>query len=156
MPDGLVVREVGPDASGVLADLEVAAFDAPWSADAVRALLDDGLTRAWVAGCGDRVVGGAVVRVVAGEGELLRLAVRPEARRQGIGRAVLAIVLSAVADACPEGVYLEVRSSNVAARQLYARLEFVDCGRRRDYYQTPSEDAVLMRWRPIGRASMGS
>jgi ribosomal-protein-alanine N-acetyltransferase len=150
MEEGVVVREAGAEASRPLADLESASFEVPWSLDALRTLLHDGLTRAWVARVAGRVVGAAIVRIVAGEGELLRIAVVPDVRRRGIGGALLEAVLSAAADACPHGVYLEVRASNVAARHLYARHGFVDHGRRRDYYQAPREDAVLMQWRPFG------
>ena len=153
MPLPIVVREAGAEESRALADIEVASFDVPWSLDALRTLLDDALTRVWIARAGTRVVGGAIVRVVAGEGELLRMAVHPNARRQGAGRALVGAVLSAIADACPHGVHLEVRASNVEARRLYARHGFVDNGRRRDYYQAPREDAILMRWRPAGQAS---
>ena len=84
------------------------------------------------------------------EAEILRIAVLAEMRRQGVGRMLLGALLSAIADACPLGVYLEVRASNVAARRLYAREGFVETGRRRDYYQEPREDAILMHWRPAG------
>lgn len=149
---GLVIREGAGEACADLAALEVACFDIPWSADAVRALIADGLTRAWIAEAGGRVRGAALLRVVAGEGELLRIAVHPDDRRLGVGRALVRAVLSVAADACPLGVHLEVRASNVAARHLYAREGFVDHGRRRDYYQAPREDAVLMHWRPAGQA----
>jgi ribosomal-protein-alanine N-acetyltransferase len=90
----------------------------------------------------------ALLRVVAGEGELLRIAVHPEVRQQGVGGALLTAVLSAIADACPLGVFLEVRAANVAARRLYARAGFIESGRRRDYYQAPREDAIVLHWRP--------
>ncbi len=148
-PVPTVVREVGVEAAGALADLEATSFDVPWSTEALRDLIEDGLTRVWVALDGGLVVGGALARVVAGEAELLRIAVRPGQRRQGVGRHLLRHVLSALADACPGGIHLEVRASNVAARHLYAREGFVEQGRRRDYYQAPREDAVLMQWRPV-------
>ena len=148
-PGRVVVREAGSEAAGALADLELASFDVPWSAEALRELIDDGLTRVWLALEGGLVVGGALARVVAGEAEVLRIAVRPAHRRHGVGRQLLRHVLSALADACPEGIHLEVRASNVAARHLYAREGFVEQGRRRDYYQAPREDAVLMHWRPV-------
>jgi ribosomal-protein-alanine N-acetyltransferase len=147
--DDLLVVAAAGDAASALAALEASCFDVPWTVEALRALLDDGLTRAWVASRSGRVVGGALVRVVAGEGELLRIAVGPEDRRRGVGRRLLQVILSAVADACPEGVHLEVRGSNVAARHLYAREGFVEHGRRRDYYRAPREDAILMHWRPV-------
>jgi len=153
MTDGIVVSEVGIEASREIADLESASFDGPWSREALAALLGDGLTRAWVARSADGVVGAAVLRVVAGEGELLRIAVRPDERQRGIGSRLLGDVVSAVADGCPHGIHLEVRASNVAARRLYARHGFVESGRRRDYYQAPQEDAVLMHWLPNDSAS---
>ena len=155
MTPPFIVRESGPGASAVVAALEIASFDAPWTDAAVRTLLDGGLTRVWEARMSDAVVGAALLRVVAGEGELLRIAVHPDVRRQGVGRILLRGVLSAIADACPLGVYLEVRASNVAARQLYARAGFVESGRRRDYYEGPREDAILMHWQPVMPASDG-
>lgn len=150
---GVVVREAGQEACSALAAVDASSFDVPWSVEAIRALFDGGLTRAWLARASGDVVGGALLRVVAGEGELLRIAVRPPARGRGVGRALLGVVLSAGADACPLGVHLEVRASNVAARHLYAGQGFVDHGRRRNYYEAPREDAILMHWRPAGRRS---
>lgn len=151
---GASAYEAGTEASPALAIVDAACFDHPWTTEAVRALLDGGLTRVWlVRTAAGEVVGGAIVRVVAGEGEVLRLAVIPEARGQGIGGVLLQAIMSAIADACPHGIHLEVRASNVAARQLYAREGFVEGGRRRDYYEAPREDAVLMRWQaPEGAA----
>ena len=149
----VTVRETGPEAGAAVAALDSACFDAPWTAAAVGALLDDGLTRVWEARTSAAIVGAALLRVVAGEGELLRIAVHPDARRQGIGRVLLQAVLSAVADACPLGVYLEVRAANAAARHLYARAGFVESGRRRDYYEAPREDAILMHWQPAVRTA---
>ncbi len=148
------ISQGGADAAHALALLEADCFDVPWSASALRALLDDGLTRAWLVRAADgTLVGGALVRLVAGEGELLRIAVLPATRRHGIGAALLREILSASADACPHGLYLEVRASNVAARHLYARQGFVERGRRRDYFQAPREDAILMQWRPAAALS---
>jgi ribosomal-protein-alanine N-acetyltransferase len=153
---GARVSEAGLEASEALATVDAACFDHPWTIDAVRGLIAGGLTRVWLVrtATGD-VVGSAMVRVVAGEGEVLRIAVVPEARGQGIGRTLLRAVMSAIADACVDGVYLEVRASNVAARRLYARAGFVEQGRRRAYYDAPREDAVLMRW-PASRCSDGA
>ncbi|HTV02286.1 MAG TPA: ribosomal protein S18-alanine N-acetyltransferase [Luteitalea sp.] len=129
-----------------IAAVEAAAFEHPWTADALRAMLQDGLTHAFIATHDDAVVGAAVVRVVAGEGELLRIAVVPQARRRGVARVLLRDVIDAVGGACPDGLHLEVRASNAAARALYETAGFVESGRRHGYYQHPAEDAVLMRW----------
>jgi ribosomal-protein-alanine N-acetyltransferase len=148
MTTPVAIREVGTEACAAVAAIEAASFDVPWSVTAVGALLEDGLTRVWEARTSTGIVGMALLRVVAGEGELLRIAVHPEVRRQGLGGALLKAVLSAIADACPLGVFLEVRAANVAARRLYTREGFIESGRRRDYYQAPPEDAIVMQWRP--------
>ena len=141
-----IVEAAGPGAAQALATLEAACFDSPWSGEALRVMLEDGLTRAWLASVDGAIVAAALLRVVAGEGELLRIAVQPAWRRHGLGRALLRSIQSAVADACPLGVHLEVRASNTAARQLYSSVGFIERGTRRGYYQGPVEDAILLHW----------
>ena len=84
--------------------------------------------------------------VAADEAEIITVAVSPDARRCGIGRALTQRMLD---DACALGasvMYLEVRASNTAARALYTVLGFAEIGVRRGYYRAPREDAVLMRF----------
>jgi [ribosomal protein S18]-alanine N-acetyltransferase len=79
------------------------------------------------------------------EGELANLAVAPDLRGQGIAGALLDAMLS---DASRRGitqVYLEVRESNTAARHLYAARGFGEIGRRKSYYRSPTEDALILR-----------
>jgi len=98
----------------------------------------------WVAVDNDEVVGMVAVRTAAGEAEILNLAVASAQRRRGMGRL---LVEAAIAAARAEGagrVYLEVRESNAAARSLYAKLDFVESGRRRNYYCGPTEDALIL------------
>ena len=82
-----------------------------------------------------------VARQVADdEFELLNMAVAPENRRQGHGRALLSEVLKR-----HKGIwFLEVRASNSPALALYEALGFHRSGRRRDYYRSPVEDAIEM------------
>ncbi len=84
--------------------------------------------------------GFVVVRQAGGEAELLTIAVLPEARRQGIARSLLAVVLVRV----PGPVFLEVAADNTAALALYATASFEPCGRRKDYYG-PGRDALVLR-----------
>lgn len=76
--------------------------------------------------------------------ELDTLAVAPEARRQGIGDALVRAVLAWAAGAGARQVSLEVRASNAAALSLYARLGFREQGRRPGYYAGSAEDALLL------------
>lgn len=77
-----------------------------------------------------------------GEVEILNLAVDPAYRRRGIARS---LVLR-LAQYPVEVIYLEVRESNHAARNLYKMLSFQQVGIRDGYYQNPLEAAVVMKW----------
>ena len=92
-----------------------------------------------------RVLRGILVATsVVGITELESVLVRPESRRQGVGRALLEAWLASAATAAAVGAQLEVRESNLPARELYGRLGFLVQGRRASYYHHPVEDALLM------------
>ena len=90
-----------------------------------------------------RVAGFLVSRRLAeGECEILNLAVAPDFRRQGIARDLCRKVLEGFRGA----VYLEVRESNQAARDLYESLGFKELDRRYRYYYNPPEDAIVLKF----------
>ncbi len=91
------------------------------------------------------VVGYVIARAAADEAEILTLGVAGDARRQGIGRALVRAVRARVAVLGARAVYLEVRESNLAARRLYAAEGFAPVGRRPRYYRRPTEDAIVLR-----------
>jgi ribosomal-protein-alanine N-acetyltransferase len=127
--------------------LERSCYADPWPASAFAVLPDNPRVFFTVARAepGGRVAGYAVSWYVLDEGELANLAVSSSSRRRGIGRALLRAVL---ADAKERGIrelYLEVRQSNSAARELYAAHEFEEVGRRKEYYRSPVEDALILR-----------
>jgi ribosomal-protein-alanine N-acetyltransferase len=79
------------------------------------------------------------------EGELANLAVAPELRSRGIGRLLLDAILQNATTRGVRQLYLEVRESNVAARGLYLGRGFEQVGRRKRYYRSPTEDALILR-----------
>lgn len=125
-----------------LAVLHAEAFDTPWDAASLSALLDSPGVFAV-----EQPDGFILIRVVADEAEILTLAVRLAARRSGLGgRLVEAAVVRAAALGA-ERMFLEVAEDNVAARALYARAGFVEAGRRRGYYARSDgsrEDALIL------------
>lgn len=140
------------DLSEVL-DIEAASFSVPWSERTFRGLLgrpNAALLVAEEEGAGgprhaSRLLGYAVVWMAGREAELGDLAVRVEARRRGVGSALLTAGLEAAARAGAARIFLEVREGNLAARRLYERAGFEVVGIRPGYYARPVEDALVMR-----------
>lgn len=78
------------------------------------------------------------------EGDILNIAVLPEVRRKGIARKLLRFILAEANSMGIERLILEVRESNLPAQELYKSMGFKVCGRCKNYYDKPREDALLM------------
>lgn len=90
-------------------------------------------------------LGGFIVaRLIAGELHVNNVAVRPEFRRNRIASRLLETTLQVAQRYGATLAHLEVRAGNEVAQRLYVRCGFRATGRRRNYYRTPTEDAVLM------------
>ncbi len=94
------------------------------------------------------ILGFLVARHLAPEWELENIVVAPAARRQGVGKWLLRALLDRARETNSAAVFLEVRESNAAARILYERAGFTRSGRRKAYYSSPPEDAILYRYNP--------
>ncbi|NJM81341.1 MAG: GNAT family N-acetyltransferase [Tabrizicola sp.] len=126
----------------------------PWPATAFRNLLNDPLCFALT-----EAEAFLIGRAVAGEAELLTLAVAPQARRRGLGaRLVTRFLYQARLRGAGEA-FLEVAETNQPARSLYARTGFSEAGRRRGYYRSPGGqpvDALVLRRSLPNAAQPGS
>jgi ribosomal-protein-alanine N-acetyltransferase len=91
-----------------------------------------------------RVAGFCAFWRVADQIHINNLAIRPELRGHGLGRALLARVLDEAAQLGAPNATLEVRRSNVAARRLYEGAGFRIAGVRTSYYTQPVEDALIL------------
>lgn len=141
------LRLAGPDDAEALAQVHARAFDAPWSAAEIAALMAGPGAMAWLVE-GEAPVGMGLVRVVAGEGEVLTLGVDPQARRRGVGDALVAAAVVAATAHGAESLFLEVAADNAAAQALYAKAGFTFAGRRAGYYRRaggPPVDALVLR-----------
>jgi ribosomal-protein-alanine N-acetyltransferase len=129
-----------------MAALHIAAFDAPWGEAAITQLLTSPGGFGIVARDEAQPPAGFILaRAIAGEAEILTLAVDPAARRGGIGRALLAAAIGLAQADGAVSMFLEVAEDNAAALGLYARAGFVEAGRRRGYYSRPGGAAVDAR-----------
>ena len=128
-----------------MAQIHQSAFlsERPWQASEFTDLLSQPFTQAF------SMPGGfALTRTLAGESELLTLAVSPDFQRQGIAQRLLTQWLSH-ASTVAESAFLEVAADNTPACALYEKLAFRASGLRKGYYarsEAPAVDAVLMTW----------
>ena len=131
-----------------MARLHLASFTnlRPWNAAEIAGMLESPLC--FVV---DEPLGFLMGRVVAGEAEVLTVAVDPAVRRQGVGTLLMARFLDAARTRKAEAAFLEVAADNLAALGLYHAFGFTQTGRRHDYYHLPDGtvvDAITMQ-RPL-------
>ena len=128
-----------------VAELERICFSTPWSRNMLAEELDNALSAFLVAlDESGKVVGDAGLQVVLDEGYITNVAVRPECRRQGIAGKLLQVFLDFAQGNHLAFLTLEVRASNYDAIALYGSRGFRSVGRRKNYYEHPKEDAIIM------------
>ena len=93
------------------------------------------------------VVGFIIAHQIDGDWEIENIAVAQQTRHRGMGTRLLSEFLELVRRQKGKQIFLEVRESNLAARALYRKLAFVEAGRRRQYYENPPEDALILRFK---------
>ena len=141
------------DHLGEVAELERLCFSVPWSRNMLAEELDNALSAMLVAlDDQGRVAGYAGLQVILDEGYITNVAVRPDCRRQGVAGQILQVFLDFAQAQGLAFLTLEVRASNQAAILLYGSRGFRGMGRRKNYYEHPREDAIIMtkeftRWK---------
>lgn len=128
-----------------IAALETLCFSDPWSENSVRSELSNPLSLWLVAEEGGRVIGYVGSQSVPPEADVMNLAVAPDCRKKGIGRALMTALIAQLRSRGVTALFLEVRVGNLPARCLYQSLGFVEVGRRPKYYVNPIEDALILR-----------
>lgn len=143
------LSEAGPGDAAAFAALHAAAFRRGWSEEEFESLLLDAHVIAHRARVGRLLAGFIISRRVAGEAEILSVAVEPARRGRGLAKKLLDLHLRRLAGLGVKAVFLEVDEDNAPARRLYARARFRDVGRRPGYYAhgsaAPSSALVLRR-----------
>ncbi len=126
-----------------VAALEKLCFAEPWSERALEWLLSNEAVGV-VALTENNVIGYGGMLIAPKEGQITNVAVHPDCRRLGGGRAIVSALLREAANRRLESVSLEVRQSNLPAIALYERLGFEKVGVRKHFYKHPAEDALVM------------
>ena len=128
-----------------VAEIEQICFSDPWSRRMLSEHLENECAATLVAqGEDGTILGYAGLLVILDEGYITNVAVRPEYRRQGVAGQLLEVFRSFAEGNKMAFLTLEVRDSNASARALYTKYGFREVGVRKNYYDHPKEDAIIM------------
>jgi len=145
-----VRRLRGEDAPELVSIVAAAPGAAGWSVETYENFIRSGECLSLAHESGGRITGFIVARRLGEEAEVLNLAVRPEARKKGIGEILLQAALEEVRNMGVTRIYLEVRESNTQAKSFYQNHGFAVTGVRPKYYREPDEAAILMEKKLTG------
>lgn len=138
-----ITQAVKDDLPGIM-EIEKASFSVPWSENNMRFELESEDGVVIVCRKDEAVAGFAVLHCFGEEGEIFNIAVREDMRGEGIASRLMAYILGCAENKGIEKLFLEVRVSNIKAINLYKKYGFVSLGERKNYYEYPTENAVIM------------
>ncbi len=138
------IQDVREEQLEQIEELEQLCFSVPWSMAALRSQLPDERHVFLAATDGGRVLGYVGMMYVLDEGYISNVAVSPAFRRRGIADKLITELLRRANALSLSFVTLEVRESNIPAIALYENQGFERVGLRKDYYEKPRENALLM------------
>ncbi len=125
-------------------EIEKMCFSAPWTKQSFSDGMDSIYQKYFVALSGEKTVGYIVLFHIFEEGEVLNLATLPTERNKGIASKLLEYGFDLLKDLGVSRVTLEVRESNMPAKNLYSKYGFSPISVRKNYYTFPLEDGIVM------------
>ncbi|MDH3349701.1 MAG: ribosomal protein S18-alanine N-acetyltransferase [Desulfobulbaceae bacterium] len=140
----MIIRPIKPSDLQAVLLIEKQAMTNPWSAKMVNDEITNEHGLGYIATTDTGLSGFAFFRLVADEGEILRIAVSTKHRRGGIGSSLIYTLLAELTSRQATGCFLEVRAGNIPAITLYETTGFTTTGRRKGYYNHPREDAIIL------------
>jgi ribosomal-protein-alanine N-acetyltransferase len=143
----MILEPARGDEADLLAQVHARSFPTGWSAADISALIAQPGSFTLVAREGPGVLAFLLGRAVAGEAEVLTLAVDPAQRRRGLARGLVEAAALAAEAAGAEALFLEVAADNIAAIGLYEGAGFLRIGARPGYYRREDGmvDALVLR-----------
>lgn len=121
-------------------------FSVPWSLEALKEMFYTEGYCSFLAKEDEEIIGYVGMKTVLDEADITNVAVLPSHRKKGIAGKLLERLLQEAKEQKLHSIYLEVRASNKAAITLYEHAGFQMIGQRKNYYDHPREDALLMQW----------
>lgn len=140
----LIIRRMKLEDCEQVAIIEEESFSMPWSLQAFQDTVEMENYRYFVAEQNGEILGYCGFIFVLDEAEIPNVCVKLSARQQGIGKQMLTVLEKEAKELGIHILYLEVRESNQAARKLYTSFGFDEDGIRKNFYELPKENAILM------------
>lgn len=139
----ITIEKMSREHLSEVASIEEMSFSLPWSLESFELMLTEQAS-ALVALEDGRVLGYVGMMCVLDEGQIINVAVHPDARRRGVGRRLMEAAQTYAKERGIVFLSLEVRESNIAARSLYSSLGWEEQGIRKGFYSHPVENACVM------------
>lgn len=138
------IRNMLPEDIDQVVEIENESFSRPWSKRSFEESLEKSDYIFIVADNRGVIVGYCGLYVVMDEANITNVAVKEEYRNKGVGYVIIEDLIERAKNAGVKAMTLEVRKSNNAAIRLYEQVGFKNAGIRRNFYESPKEDAVIM------------
>lgn len=145
----IIVRKMTLDDIPAVSEIERQSFSVPWSERAFEESLGYSHAIFLVAIHQEKIVGYCGMYQVFQEGDITNVAVMPGYRKQGVGKRLMEGMIQAALERNIQDLTLEVRESNEVAKRLYTGFGFESVGIRKNFYEKPTENAVIMWKRDI-------
>lgn len=140
----MVFRRMVEEDLDRVSEMEKEIFSTPWSKDSFFESLQKTYSHFFVAEEDGSILGYLGIHNFGGDGEITNVAVDKIWRGKGVAFSMLTYAMDETKTEGIEAFTLEVRASNTPAIRLYEKLGFVNQGIRRNFYENPTEDAIIM------------
>lgn len=141
----MLIREMTLQDVPAVAEIEKACFSLPWSEQSLVDSVVREDTMFLVCEDAQEIVGYIGMYLSFDEGDITNVAVSPAHRKMGYGEAIVSKAVELAKEKQLEMILLEVRVSNVPAISLYKKMGFEEIGIRKNFYEHPVEDAIIMK-----------
>ncbi len=140
----MTVERMGEGHISAVAEIEKECFSSPWSEEGLRSELTNDGAYFFVATQADALLGYGGMHITLDEGYIANIAVTDTARKKGVASAVLTRLIATAKEKGCAFLSLEVRKSNTPAIALYEKFGFEMVGERKNFYTSPTENAIIM------------
>lgn len=143
--DNILVRQMEHTDIEQVVKIEEEAFSSPWSAKSFEESLELAYSSFYVALIDNEIAGYIGTYLICDDIDITNIAVKESFRRQGIANKLIESVLAYANEKHAKYINLEVRTSNIPARSLYKKYGFEEIGVRKNFYNKPVEDGIIMQ-----------